>query len=271
MDYSRSSHEIPEGRQRLARLLRAAGDVISVEGAAKVLGVDRVDAAKTLARWTNQGWIRRVARGSYVPATLDALDSGFVLDDPWVLVPALFAPAYAGGRTAAQYWDLTEQIFNDIVVMTTRHVREKSQRRHGVTFTLKHISEAKLFGTKPVWRGKGRTAVSDVHRTMIDMLDDPAVGSGIQHVSDCLATYLERADRDDALLLSYADRIANGAVFKRLGFLAEMDANGGALVAPCLQRLTKGNAKLDPLLPCPRLATRWRLWVPSLWGRGHAG
>ena len=194
LNYSRPTQALPEGRRRLARLVRAAGDVISVEGAAKVLDLDRSGAAKTLARWTNQGWLRRVGRGSYVPVTLDALENSFVLDDPWVLVPALFAPGYVGGRTAAQHWDLTEQIFNDVVVMTTRLVREKSQPRDGVTFTLKHVAKDKLFGTKPVWRGKSKTAVSDVHRTIIDMLDDPAIGAGIQHVGDCFSTYLKRAD-----------------------------------------------------------------------------
>ena len=97
------------------------------------------------------------------------------------------------------------------------------------------------------------------------MLDDPAIGGGIQHVSDCLSAYLKRFDRDDARLFEYADRLANGAVFKRLGVLAETDANGAALLAPCQQRLTKGNAKLDPSLLCPRLITRWRLWVPTCW------
>lgn len=267
LNYSAPSPVLPPGRQRLAKLVRAAGDVISVEGAAKALDLDRTGAAKTLARWTQQGWLRRVGRGRYVPVTLGSLEASFVLDDPWVLVPALFAPGYVGGRTAAEHWDLTEQIFNDIVVMTTRPVREKSQQRHGATFTLKHIARDRLFGVKPVWRGQSKTAVSDVHRTIVDMLDDPALSGGIQHVSDCFAAYLKRADRDDAQLLDYADRLGNGALFKRLGLLSEGDPNGAALVAPCLQRLTKGNAKLDPSLPCPRLVTRWRLWVPALWAK----
>ena len=98
-------------------------------------------------------------------------------------------------------------------------------------------------------------------------LFDPALGGGIQHVSDCLAAYLKRADRDDALLIGYADHLGNGAVFKRLGFLAETDPRGMALVAPCRERLTKGNAKLDPALPCPRLISRWRLFVPAQWAK----
>jgi hypothetical protein len=31
------------------------------------------------------------------------------------------------------------------------------------------------------------------------------------------------------------------------------------------QRLTQGNSKLDPTLPCPRLAKVRRLWIPKNW------
>ena len=38
--------------------------------------------------------------------------------------------------------------------------------------------------------------VSDSHRTIVDMLDDPAVGGGAQQVADCVAAYLAHDDRD---------------------------------------------------------------------------
>jgi predicted transcriptional regulator of viral defense system len=262
------SNRIPRGRRRLVAVVREAGDVISIEGAARTLGFSRTQAAKLLSRWVAQGWLRRVGSGNYVPASIDSLDSEHVLEDPWVLVPALFAPAYIGGRTAAEYWDLTEQIFRDIVVITARTVRAKVQRRHGAQFTLKHVSKEKLFGTRTVWRGQTRIAVSDSHRTVIDMLDDPPLGAGIQHVADCLERYWKRPERNDEKLIEYGDRLGNGAVFKRLGFLAERSQGGHSVVSACLERLTKGNAKLDPSLDGPRLVTRWRLWVPATWVPG---
>jgi predicted transcriptional regulator of viral defense system len=76
-----------------------------------------------------------------------------------------------------------------------------------------------------------------------------------------------KALSEKVALARYADRLANGAVFKRLGFLAETDPRGTALVAPCRERLTKGNAKLDPALPGPRLISRWRLFVPAQWAK----
>src|SRR5689334_22035900 len=92
---------LPQGRTRLMRLLSEAGDVIYIDDVVKALQLDRTSAAQRLARWTEQGWLRRVGRGAYVAATLNTLGSDRVLDDPWVLVPALYAPAYIGGRTAA--------------------------------------------------------------------------------------------------------------------------------------------------------------------------
>lgn len=271
MKHPDSITRLPKGRMRLAALLRGTGDVIGVDDAVRILALDRSMAAKTLARWTTQGWLRRVGHGAYVPASLDSLGSEHVLDDPWVLVPALFAPAYVGGRTAAEHWDLTEQIFNDIVVMTTRPIRSKSQRRHGATFTLKHVDAAKLFGAKAVWRGHSKVLVSDVHRTIVDMLDDPGLGGGIQQVADCLGEYLRRADRSDDQLIANAERLGNGAVFKRLGFLTEQEPTAAQLTAACRARLTKGNAKLDPALDCPRLVSRWNLWIPTFWTtRGRA-
>lgn len=246
-------------------MIRAAGDVIKIDDVVTTLSTGRSEAAKLLSRWVDQGWLRRVGPGAYVPAPLDLLESEHVLTDPWVLVPALYAPAYIGGRTAAGHWDLTEQLFRDIVVMTAQPVRKSRQERHGAQFTLRHIQEKDIFGIKPVWRGSSRISVSDVHRTMIDMLDVPALGGGIQHVADCLAIYLNRPERNDDLLIAYAERLGNGAIFKRLGFLAERYPETAELVQNCQARLTKGNAKLDPALQCARLVSKWRLWVPPGW------
>jgi predicted transcriptional regulator of viral defense system len=262
------AHVLPKGRVQLVQVLNRAGDVIHIADAAGALSIERADAAKRLSRWTEQGWLRRVGRGAYIPVALDALGGDRVLDDPWVLVPALFSPAYVGGRTAAEHWDLTEQIFKDIVVFTGQYVRNRRQQRHGADFTLKHLREDRIFGTKPVWRQHTKVSVSDVHRTIVDMLDDPAIGGGIQHVSDCVRAYLARPDRADRRLIEYVEHLGNGAVFKRLGFLAERDPNGAALAELCLPKLTTGNAELDPALYCPHLVKRWRLLIPGTWAKG---
>jgi len=246
-------------------MIRAAGDVIRIDDVVATLSLDRKAASKLLSRWASQGWLRRVGRGRYVAAPLESLESEHVLADPWVLIPALYEPAYIGGWTAAEHWDLTEQLFREIVVMTAQPVRQKRQVRHGAVFALHHIQQGKIFGTKAVWRSNSRVLVSDLHRTIIDMLDDPSLGGGIQHVSDCLDACLQRSDCNEGTIVEYAERLGNGAIFKRLGFLIEGRKDAASLIEACRPRLSTGNAKLDPALACSRLITRWRLWVPSSW------
>jgi predicted transcriptional regulator of viral defense system len=261
-----SKPRLPKGRAQLASVLSAAGDIVHVRDVERILQLPRAEAGKRLSRWMTQGWLHRVGRGSYVPVAIDTLGADQVLSDPWVLVPALFSPGYIGGRTAAEHWDLTEQIFKDIVVVTAKALRHTHQVRHGAAFTLQHAPAEKIFGTKTVWRHRSRVLVSDVHRTMIDMLDQPGLGGGIQHVADCFAAYLSHAERNDALLIQYADRLGNGAVFKRLGFLAERTGNAVQIAQASLSRLTTGVAKLDATLGGPQhLVAQWRLRIPVSW------
>jgi predicted transcriptional regulator of viral defense system len=259
---------LPQGRARLLQVLAASGDVIHIEDVTKALSISRVEAAKRLARWREQGWLSRVGPGAYVSASIDTLGAERVLDDAWVLVPALFAPAYIGGRTAAEHWDLTEQIFKDVVVITGQVIRQRHLTRQGFQFTLKHINPEKIFGLKSVWRRQTKVSVSDVHRTIIDMLDDPSLGGGIQQVADCLNAYLKRSDRNDQKLVAYGEQLGNGAVFKRLGFLTEKRDAAAALTELCRARLTTGNAKLDPALDGERLISRWRLFIPPSRAQG---
>ena len=262
---SSADHTLPPSRARLAAVFRASKDVVSVAVVSKVLGVDRRRAAELLSRWLRQGWLRRVGRGLYAPVPLDLAGSEQVISDPWVLVPALFGECYIGGWTAAHQWELTEQLFNDTLVFTTRRVVNKRVRAQGVNFVLRHVLKKRLFGLKTLWRGSTRVSISDPARTLIDMLAAPEVGGGIDHVADCLITYFKSTDANRDLVIRYAELFANGAVFKRLGFLAETHLRDRNLADACHGRLSQGYARLDPALPSARLVTAWKLWIPAHW------
>ena len=263
----RPSRFSSQASARLSAVLQTAKDLVTIEDAVKALGTDRSASAKLLSRWQHQGWLKRVGRGIYAPIPLDALTTEQVLKDPWVLVPALFAPGYIGGWTAAEHWDLTEQLFRSVFVFTARSFRKKEQTVQGASFTLTRVPEDAIFGTKTLWRGQARVAIADIHRTVIDMLADPATGGGIRHVDQCLQSYLRNPDASADTLIRYADKLGNGAVFKRLGFLISEQPGNEPLAQACRERLTQGNAKLDPALPCKRLVTSWKLWVPKTWDR----
>lgn len=246
-------------------VLRASRGLLTVDDVVSTLDVDRRRAAKLLARWAEQGWLKRVRRGIYAPVPVDSSVETKTIANPWLLVPALFTPGYVGGWSAAEHWDLTEQLFRDVCVFTGKPFRAKEERIEGTTFVLHKLREGHLFGTSVVWESGTRIPVSDPHRTIIDMMDRPETGGGIRHAADCLSAYLGSKRANPAKLIEYGDRLGSGAIFKRLGFLLEEAGASAETLEACRSRLTTGYAKLDPALPQDRLVTSWRLWVPATW------
>ncbi|MBI2470214.1 MAG: type IV toxin-antitoxin system AbiEi family antitoxin domain-containing protein [Planctomycetes bacterium] len=255
-----------EDRKRLSAIVRETKGTVSVKEASNILKVSATEAAKMLSRWAKKGWLSRVKRGLYIPIPLESRTAEIPLEDPWIIVERLYSPCYIGGWSAAEYWDLTEQVFRTIVVMTTQKPRERNPIIKGTKFLLKTISEKEMFGLKPVWRGQVKISVSDPSRTILDMLNYPKLGGGIRSVADMFSNYLKSENKDLKLLIEYAKRLGNGAVFKRLGFLLERFAfDQTSFINDCKAQLTTGNVKLDPALETDKLITRWRLWVSESW------
>ena len=251
-------------RTRLAAVVRASKGPVSVKDVTKVLGIDGQAAALQLSRWAASGWMARLRRGLYQPIPIEAATATPVLDDPWVIADRLFSPCYIGGWSAANYWDLTEQIFRTTVVITTKRPRRVRESIAGMDFLIRVIKQDQVFGIRPIWRGPIRIQVSDAARTIVDMMGSPALAGGLQSLSDMFREYQKRKDADINQLVNYASRINNGAAVKRLGYFLERYAPKAQDAAEaCKMLLTTGNTKLDPDQACPRLITRWRLWVPE--------
>ncbi len=253
-------------RERLAALLRKRAGTVTPMEAAEILRVPARKAARLLAAWARNGWLSRVRRGLYVPVPLEAATAEGPLDDPWLVATALFSPCYIGGWSAAEHWALTEQIFRSVCVMTTNRPRNREPLLKGTQFVLHTVQEAALFGLKTVWRGRARVPVSDPARTVVDMFANPALAGGIRPAADILKAFLRDHEKSVPALVDYGDRLDNGAVFKRLGFILEserLDYTG--LAAACRKRRRSGYVKLDPSIPVPRLVTAWGLWVPKRW------
>jgi predicted transcriptional regulator of viral defense system len=256
----RTSHS----RERLSQLLRATAGWITVEEAAGVLGVDRRAAAKQLARWAEQGWLKRIQRGHYAPIPLERTDAAAPLDDPWIVVPHLIPNGYVGGWTAAHHWDLTEQLFRDVCVFAP--ARSRRMERGGATYVVLAAPSKATLGLRAHWIASTRISISDPERTLVDMLGEPRAAPGAQQLADCLAEYSRSPRADFGKVVDYARRIGRGAVHKRLGFLLENAGLGTSEhLTACRRALTQGLAKLDPAVPCPRIVSRWRLRIPEAW------
>jgi predicted transcriptional regulator of viral defense system len=250
------------GRAELAAVTARGKRVISVADVAAALGIDGTSAAKKLARWADQGWLRRVRRGLYIPIPVEAEDPARWSEDPFVLADVVWSPCYFTGWTAANYWGLTEQIFRTTVLKTSQRVRRTHERLLDHDYLLAHIPDRLMeWGIDAVWRDDRRVRLAHRARTVVDILDEPTLGGGIRHCAEILAAYLN-LDGWHALV-DYGDRLGNRTVFKRLGYLVETaDLGNTDLVDECRRRISTGISLLDPGAP-PRgpRAARWGLRI----------
>lgn len=248
----------------MAAVLRQSKGTIAADDAAKALKLNRAAASRLLAGWAARGWLTRVRRGLFVAVPLESSTADIALEDAWIVADKLFSPCYIGGWSAAQHWGFTEQLFRSTLVFTTRRPRARRVEARGSVFVVRTLEKRAMFGLKQVWRGRARIQISDPTRTMVDMLDTPALGGGIRSVIEMLGVYFASPHRDIKLLIQYADKLDNKAVFKRLGYIAANHFDDlPEVVKACRARLSAGNAKLDPKLPADRLVTAWRLWIPA--------
>jgi len=262
-----TNQPLPASRVQLARVAAHARPLIDVATASAVLGWDRTRTAKQMARWSNQGYLRRVRRGTYAVVPTAAMIEEQVITDPWVLITTAFRHAYVGGWSAAKHWDLTEQVFNTLLVCTTDRVRRTQLAVAGTSLRARHVPESWFFATKVEWREGSRVLVSDLHKTILDMCADPALGGGIQHVMHCLRAYLKRTDLDIERLLDHGKRLDIPTALKRLGFLCEVAHGPSNLIEECRRAVTLGLAALDPSMRSPKVSKRWQLRLPAAWQR----
>jgi predicted transcriptional regulator of viral defense system len=256
-------------RAYLEKLHRAAGTVFDVGAAARALDLDRHETSRLLGYLARRGWLSRVRRGLYVAVPLDAHRSGEWIEDAWIVADSVFSPCFIGGLTACQHWDLTEQIFRTVLVVTARKVHSRDVVMQGIPFRVTVRPEAKIFGTEAVWRGQRQVQVSDPSRTIVDIFDNPQLGGGIRNSADVLNAYMVSEHRNDQLLVEYGDRLGNRTVFKRLGYLLEQaKVDAPELIAACLGRRSAGLGLLDPSVKASgRIVRRWGLRINAEVGR----
>ena len=251
-------------RRRLAIILRKIKGCISAKSVQETLQISPGKARRLLSSWAKNGWLKRIQQGLYLPIDIEADNMEQVLLDPWKIGIEKFFPCYIGGWSAAQYWELTDQIFESTILITTKHFDKKQWLIGPLRFIVTKVKPHQMFGLTTIWKDGIKITISDIHKTIIDLLNNPSLGGGILSVTDYFLKYLSHEQRDLNVLIQYGDKMENRTIFKRLGFLLEIfNSENSDTIAQCLNRISKGNTQLDPATKGRRLVKKWRLWIPE--------
>lgn len=253
-------------RASLTALLRETKAIITTTKAAEIWQLTKVQAAKRLAWYSQKGWLERIRQGVYIEVPLESLTSDVVPEEPFAVAAELFSSCYIGGVNAANYWDLTEQLFRTVTVMTEKMIQNRRPVIAGIEYILHTLKPRYFFGLKTVWLAGVKVKISDPIRTLVDMLMFPDLCGGARFIVDVLENYFKSDMKNIDQFIEYLDQAKNGAAMKRLGFLLTLNFHDEQkLITWCANHLTTGYAKLNPAQQCDKLVTQWRLWVPENW------
>lgn len=252
-------------RALVAKLARASnGGLLDVSTASKALDTNPKATAIKLAALVKTGWLLRAKRGLYFILPLEATPGqNMMSDDPWLLANKAFAPCYIGGWSAAEYWELTEQLFRSTLVVTAANIRTNAVKLLNHEFRLFQVEPERVSSAIKIWRGSEQVMVSDREQTIIDCLRNPELCGGINHLTHIMSEYLVGGKANFPALLKKAEATANGATWKRLGFLSELLwPKEKTIVNAALKNLTTGYIKLDTKIRSKgTMNSRWRLWA----------
>lgn len=254
---------LERNRGLLTKLHRGVTGPFTPQEASNILGFDIRRTRRFVAYLADAGWLTRIRRGLYTTVSLDVIEPSTWTEDPWIIAAKIFPPFYIGGWSACEHWSLTDQIFKETIVISSKFIRQRHIEIQGVPFYIKVVGGDKIFGTEVVWRDRTRVSVSDPAKTIVDILGDPKIGGGIRHIADILVAYLSHERRNDSLLMEYAHRSGNRTVFKRLGYLLEaIKVADKKLLAACRKEISSGISLLDPGAPRKgRFMRRWNLRI----------
>lgn len=229
----------------------------------KELGYERKQSNLILSRLCKKGWLQRLKAGVYHMVPIGSESAAPIPEDAWAIAMELFSPCFISGWTAAEHWELTEQIFNLTVVLTGQKQRKKEITIAGLIYRTKSIDPDHIFGTKKIWSNNKAILIADLHRTIIDILDDPEIGAGGRHAIDIIKTYLQHKEANLEMLYQYAEKLNHGAIFKRLGFLIEkLVSPSEPLLERLLSKIKTGIILFDPNGPnSGPIITKWGIRV----------
>ncbi|MFM9971617.1 MAG: hypothetical protein ACKVQK_24820 [Burkholderiales bacterium] len=250
----------PRAAQLITELNEMRRTTFNLADAVSITGLSSAAARNLVHKAQQRGLVTRLKPGLFNLVPFELGRATEHVGSPYLIARAIAgdAPYFLSHGTALELHRMATQPNLTVHVSCTRRVR--AQTAGGYDFRFLQIKPEHEFGIMTHWIDKENfVMMSDVERTIIDGLRHPAFAGGITEVAKGL--WMKREVLNIKRLLDYADRLAVGAVVRRLGYLLERYGLADTAAQKTLRdMLTPSYQRLDPLLPAEGVfLSRWRL------------
>jgi len=200
----------------ISSLAREDRKIFSIKDARAV--IER-DTKKVMSSLIRKKWVLSLIRGLYAIVPLDVGVKGadsFILHN-FVIASHLVEPYYIGYWSALNHYGFSEQIPRTTFVATTKPKMPLEIMNE--TYYFVRIEKKKFFGFDQIEMEGYKINISGPEKTIADCLDHPEHAGGIDEVAR--AIYFNHKELDIKKIYSFAERMDNMAILKRLGYILE--------------------------------------------------
>lgn len=200
----------------ISALARQDKKIFSIEDARSV---SRKDAGKIMSSLMQKKWVLPLKRGLYAIVPLDVGVKGadsFILHN-FVIASRLVEPYYIGYWSALNHYGFSEQIPRTTFIATTRARMPLNILAADYYFV--KLEKRKFFGFNEIGIEGWKVNISGPEKTISDCLDRPEHSGGIDEVAKAL--YFNHEEMDIRKAYSFAERMGNATILKRLGYILE--------------------------------------------------
>ena len=192
--------------------------VISLKGIQSLLGVREGNARFLAHRLVQKGWLERLRPGQFQLIPADRGREAVADTNPFLSADIFPQPMFYSFGTACSFYGLTDQVFAEMYLATTK--AHPAEEIRGKKYVFAAMGRTRFFGYEKSNVFGREVPMATLERAILDALDRPQYAGGLAEVSQIIKRAGPKLDF--ARLLEYARVWKESAVFQRLGFILDL-------------------------------------------------
>lgn len=180
---------------------------------------DDIERNKIVYRLKRKGIFSTIKRGVYVFSSLEYGEGGAGINE--MLIPPQFFSQnnyYIGYSTMYNYYNLTDQLFQVMYVLSTS-LQRRNRKICGIIFHFLRVPESRMYGLEKIIVEGQEVIISSLERTLVDLVYFNEPVGGIKSACEILISELKKDRCNAKKFIRYAAKFPNIKTRKRIGVL----------------------------------------------------
>ena len=205
--------------QKLYFTLEAEDErVVNAKKVMKILNVSQMHAYNLLKSMCKKGALDRAKSNLYVRVPAHIVhDKGKYIEDPIIVAKNITKPYFFSYYTALSLHGLAQQYTRNFYISTLKPIPKINYHENIIQPVT--LIQKRFFGFCKVKYENKKIVVSDLERTVVDVVDRPEYAGGYEEILRCILG-VEKLDWQR--LLTYVDKMEEKILINRLGYLFEL-------------------------------------------------